>query len=125
QTSADWRALLDQNLGRSVGSKDSRARHEKTAALRELAESRFSVLVGPAGSGKTKLLSALCSDLAIRDGGILLLAPTGKARVRLQTQVGLPAQTLSQFLLRPFGRYEPTTGTYRLVPIGESETRFK
>jgi hypothetical protein len=40
--------------------KEERARQEKAAALAELAVRRFSVLIGPAGTGKTTLLSVLC-----------------------------------------------------------------
>ena len=53
------------------------ARKEKAAALAELAASRFSVLIGPAGTGKTTLVAALCRAPEIKEGGILLLAPTG------------------------------------------------
>ena len=85
---ADWRALLDKHLARE-GAKDAdefeeSARQEKTAALKELAEARLSVLIGPAGTGKTTLLSVWRSHRAISAGGILLLAPTGKARVRME-----------------------------------------
>ena len=52
-------------------------------ALKELAESKISVLVGDAGTGKTTVLVVLCSHQDIIDGAVLLLAPTGKATVRL------------------------------------------
>lgn len=68
-----------------------RAREEKTAALAELAASRFSVLVGPAGTGKTTVLRALCQHEQIAAKGVLLLAPTGKARVQLsQSAITMP-----------------------------------
>ena len=56
------------------------ARDEKAAALREIAESRFSVLVGSAGTGKTTLLSILCHHEEIKDKGVLLLAPNRKGQ---------------------------------------------
>ncbi len=116
---ADWRALLDKHLARE-GAKDAdefeeSARQEKTAALKELAEARLSVLIGPAGTGKTTLLSVLCSHRAISAGGILLLAPTGKARVRMEQSTkehGLSGQTIAQFL-KPH-RYDSATGRYKL-----------
>jgi len=75
----NWRALLDQRLPPPVQDpEEERARQEKAAALKELAESRFAVLIGPAGTGKTTLLSVLCSQKDIAAGGVLLLAPTGK-----------------------------------------------
>lgn len=115
-----WRKALDRALG---GANDptqdpdeDRAREEKTAALEELAASRISVLVGPAGTGKTTLLRTLCEEPQVAAGGVLLLAPTGKARVKLAQSVkGLdhPAQTIAQFLL-PSGRYVRETSRYQL-----------
>ncbi len=115
----DWRALLDKHLARE-GAKDAdefeeSARQEKTAALKELADARLSVLIGPAGTGKTTLLSVLCSHPAISSGGILLLAPTGKARVRMEQSTkahNLSGQTIAQFL-KPH-RYDSATGRYKL-----------
>jgi len=85
------------------------------AALKELAESRLSVLIGPAGTGKTTLLSVLCSHQQIADGGVLLLAPTGKARVRMEqstSHLSLKGYTIAQFL-SPH-RYNRSTGRYQL-----------
>jgi len=116
---ADWRALLDAHLAaQSPGKPDEveeGARAEKTAALKELAEARLSVLIGPAGTGKTTLLSVLCSHPKIDAGGVLLLAPTGKARVRMEQStrgLKLKGYTIAQFL-SPH-RYEGLTGRYRL-----------
>ena len=114
---ADWRTLLDEHLpAQSTGDIDEEdARKEKTAALTELAEARLSVLIGPAGTGKTTLLSVLCSHPEIEAGGILLLAPTGKARVRMEQStkdVKLKGYTIAQFL-SPH-RYDGATGRYRL-----------
>lgn len=115
--SADWRKLLDEELKDAAQDElEERARQEKTAALRELAESRFGVLIGPAGTGKTTLLSVLCQQPDIRAGGVLLLAPTGKARVRLDelaNDAGFKAQTLAQFL-KGCGRYIGATQRYRI-----------
>jgi len=116
---ADWRKLLDAHLaGQTMGQADEleeSARAEKTAALKELAEARLSVLIGPAGTGKTTLLSVLCSHPKVEAGGILLLAPTGKARVRMEQStrgLKLKGYTIAQFL-SPH-RYDGTTGRYRL-----------
>ncbi len=116
---ANWRKMLDEHLAQR-GSKEAdefeeSARLEKTAALMELAEARLSVLIGPAGTGKTTLLSVLCSQPAIAAGGILLLAPTGKARVRMEQSTkehNLTGQTIAQFL-KPH-RYDGSTGRYML-----------
>ena len=83
--------------------------------MAELAEARLSVLIGPAGTGKTTLLSVLCSHPEIEAGGILLLAPTGKARVRMEQStrnLRLKGYTIAQFL-SPH-RYDGATGRYRL-----------
>jgi ATP-dependent exoDNAse (exonuclease V) alpha subunit len=116
---ADWRALLNKHLA-STGAggeaeMEEKAREEKTAALKELAESRFSVLIGPAGTGKTTLLSVLCSHPQIAKDDVLLLAPTGKARVRIEqstSRLRLKGYTIAQFL-SPH-RYNGSTGRYQL-----------
>jgi hypothetical protein len=116
---ADWRGLLDEHLAKQGATKaddqEEDARNEKEAALKELAESRLSVLIGPAGTGKTTLLSVLCSQPEIAQGGVLLLAPTGKARVRMEEStrhLQLTGYTIAQFLTPH--RYDGSTGRYRL-----------
>jgi hypothetical protein len=118
EVKADWEGVLAVKLG-AVGAGDeaeARAREEKVAALAELAAARLSVLVGPAGTGKTTLLAALCEQPQISAAGVTLLAPTGKARVQLERGLGhvanIRARTIAQFLL-PARRYEPSTGVYR------------
>lgn len=124
---ADWRKLLDEHLENEDAPKveslkgkardvEEKARQEKTAALKELAESRVSVLIGPAGTGKTTLLSVLCSHPDIANGGVMLLAPTGKARVRMEqatAKLGIKGFTIAQFLSSS-DRYEGKTGRYKL-----------
>ncbi|MBA4019760.1 MAG: RNA helicase, partial [Pirellula sp.] len=116
---ADWRKLLEDYLAAAGapygGELEEKAREEKTAALKELAESRLSVLIGPAGTGKTTLLSVLCSHPQVANGGVLLLAPTGKARVRMEQatgDLGLKGYTIAQFLSPD--RYDISTGRYKL-----------
>lgn len=108
---ADWAALLNEALKEHTkGTPDEqelKARKEKAAALKEIAESRFSVLIGPAGTGKTTLLTILAGQKEVEDNGVLLLAPTGKARVRMEEvakDINVTAKTLAQFL-SGFGRY--------------------
>lgn len=112
-----WRDLLDKALGNKAKPDDQpeqQARAEKTAALEQIFGARLSVLVGPAGTGKTTLLQVLCHEPSVQRNGVLLLAPTGKARVRLEKQTGLTgAKTIAQFLL-PHDRYVWQTGAYRL-----------
>lgn len=113
-----WRDLVDKSLGEMPDDHDETAveelaRREKAAALEELFSARFSLLLGPAGTGKTRLLQMLCDLPEVRGDGILLLAPTGKARVQMQRNIeGLKALTIAQFLLPD--RFDPETQQYRL-----------
>jgi len=117
QVVEDWARLVAlklQKFGPPEDDEERRARAEKAAALAELAESRFSVLAGPAGAGKTTVLGILCSQPKIRSEGILLLAPTGKARVRMQELAEdstARALTVAQFL-NQHGRYDGRSGRY-------------
>jgi ATP-dependent exoDNAse (exonuclease V) alpha subunit len=111
---ADWRSVIDAQLGAPPADDDGDeelARQEKAAALEVLATSRVSVLIGAAGTGKTTLLRALSTLPGVSEGGLLLLAPTGKARVRMQAAIGHQAMTLAQLLVR-LDRYDGDTGRY-------------
>lgn len=122
QGNLDWRVLVDAAFEDPVKSPEEElARQEKAAALQELYCSRLSVLVGPAGTGKTTLLKVLCEQPEVKKGGILLLAPTGKARVRMETQIGISgAQTIAQFLVKR-KRYDPHTGRYHTAQAEKSD----
>jgi len=89
------------------------AREEKAESLRILTNYKFSVLIGPAGSGKTSLLEIFEQIPEISRGGVLKLAPTGKARVKL----GHDAKTLAQFLYS-LERYDAYTGNYFIKEDG-------
>lgn len=69
------------------------------------------MLSGAAGTGKTTLLGALVNS-NLKNDGILLLAPTGKASVRLFKKTGAEARTIASFLLS-HNRYD----TDRQTPI--------
>jgi ATP-dependent exoDNAse (exonuclease V) alpha subunit len=89
-----------------------------------MAESRISVLIGPAGTGKTTLLTILARQKDIEKGGIVFLAPTGKARVRMQeiankNNLNIPSFTLAQFLI-DLKRYDPKTQRYVLSGVKSS-----
>lgn len=114
--SHDWAKLLDEKFGAYTDNEERRARNEKAAALKEIAEARFSIFAGPAGAGKTTVLGILCSHPEIKGEGVLLLAPTGKARVRMQQLIGgngAKALTIAQFL-NQHDRYDGATGRYVL-----------
>jgi hypothetical protein len=109
-----WEKLLLDEFGNKPGSTklppeiEKRAREEKALALAKLYEGRFSVLCGRAGTGKTSVLRVFLKGLEELEGKrpILLLAPTGKARVRLMDRTKRDdgsvrdAYTIHQFLMR-------------------------
>ncbi len=118
EASYEWRQLVDEAIEFEAAADDlvdQAGRKEKAVALAELFAARMSVLVGPAGTGKTTLLKALASIAEVASGDVLFLAPTGKARVRMeQVTKNFRAQTIAQFLLK-LGRYDTETGAYRLL----------
>jgi hypothetical protein len=106
-----WEKLLLNEFGKKSKlppEVEERARKEKADALAKLYESRFSVLCGRAGTGKTSVLRVFLKGLEELEGQrpILLLAPTGKARVRLMDRTKRDdgsvrdAFTIHQFLMR-------------------------
>jgi energy-coupling factor transporter ATP-binding protein EcfA2 len=129
--SYDWRKLVDAELGALPTSEadrkdEERARREKAASLQQIAQSRFSVLVGPAGSGKTTLLRLLCDLPQVNERKVLLLAPTGKARVRMEEATGRLGQgkTLAQFL-QGLDRYDGASGRYYWNPAAPREKGYR
>ncbi|NTX39157.1 AAA family ATPase [Myxococcus sp. CA033] len=108
---ADWQKRLVQAISDAGGKFDNKnelhrqAIEEQALALERLLSPRLSVLVGRAGTGKTSVMGALMLSDALTKDGILLLAPTGKARVRLGKATNAEAMTVAQFLHR-LGRYD-------------------
>jgi len=102
-----WEELLKKEFEGHGASKlppevEERARTEKAEALDILWESRFSVLTGRAGTGKTSVLKVFLKGLEELEGQkkVLLLAPTGKARVRMMERTKRDdALTIHQFLM--------------------------
>jgi len=132
----DWRQKLDEKIKSEqlkrfgkileADEDEEKARQEKAACLQELANARLSVLVGPAGTGKTTLLSVLAQYPSVETKGVLLLAPTGKARVRMEEVIkgtNIKTATLAQFL-KNFKRYLPDLQQY-VLSDKFSETGFE
>ena len=98
----DWNSRVksvagyDANDKRSVSAADTQIR-----ALEMFGKKRLCVLTGAAGTGKTSVVEAFLKSQQIQNEGVLLLAPTGKARVKLgkQSTYG-EALTIAQFLTR-------------------------
>lgn len=104
----DWHALLRAGLHRhdATNHRHVAALDEKAHALEMITTRRLSVLVGRAGTGKTTVLGALLRSAKLAKDGVLFLAPTGKARVRItKASGGAEAMTVAQFLWRT-GRYD-------------------
>jgi len=108
---AEWRNLLIEAIRKTGAQVDlGNPRHldalqEQEEALERITTHRLGILVGRAGTGKTSVLGALVRCKEIAAEGVLLLAPTGKARVRLQRATDHEANTIAQFLYR-LGRYD-------------------
>ncbi|TBX68343.1 hypothetical protein EZL74_08510 [Flavobacterium silvisoli] len=87
------------------------ALEDQVTALQQLTSRKLSVLHGPAGTGKTTVLGALFGSKELKKEGILLLAPTGKARVKLEKMANASAFTIAQFLAKQkrfdFDRMKP------------------
>lgn len=107
----NWRELLSHALtegGTELSINDERrqlATEEQAKGLEAVTTRKLSVLVGRAGTGKTTVLGALLKSKTLASDGILFLAPTGKARVRLGQKTGAAAMTVAQFLYQ-LGRYD-------------------
>jgi hypothetical protein len=104
----DWEGLLKETIhstldeGETVDFESERVRRaieEQGNALNVITSRKLTCLVGRAGTGKTTLLGALSRAPSL-DGKLLFLAPTGKARVRLESRVakGTEVKTVAQFL---------------------------
>lgn len=110
----DWEKVCSELEDNSE--EQHNAKLEKISILSKMASSGIFVLTGGAGTGKTTLLSRFTSSREIREGGVLALAPTGKAMVRMREAFGnidqeFKFKTIASFLM-PFNRYSPVTGRY-------------
>jgi ATP-dependent exoDNAse (exonuclease V) alpha subunit len=124
--SADWATLLKAAITEAKSSFDEKnprhisALNEQADALEIITTRKLSVLVGKAGTGKTSVLGALLKCGKLNEDGILLLAPTGKARVRLGKATNQMAMTIAQFLFS-LKRYDGA----RQRPLFKGETYRK
>lgn len=98
----NWLPALHDLFGKPATERERVALEEKQAALGTMFSRRLSVLTGGAGTGKTSVLKVFLQELVRAEGRhpVMLLAPTGKARVRLSTKTGRNAMTIHQFLLK-------------------------
>ena len=103
---ADWKKLITESIeanGQKIDHRNPRhkaALDEQATALESICSRRLSVLTGGAGTGKTSVVGGLVRCGPLQQEGLLLLAPTGKARARLQGATKAEAMTVAQFLHR-------------------------
>jgi hypothetical protein len=98
----DWKAALVTEFGAPASEREEAALAEKASALATLYTQRISVLTGSAGTGKTSALKVFLDCLETTEGKLsaYLLAPTGKARVRLSSKTKRKSFTIHQLLLK-------------------------
>ena len=98
--SENWDSLVEGIDGYDPSNERSKsAAQDQIRALKMFSNKRLSVLTGAAGTGKTTIVKAFLNSEQIKRDGVLLLAPTGKARVRLASMSETRnAQTIAQFL---------------------------
>lgn len=74
-----------------------------------LSDKNIVAVTGPAGSGKTTIIRAVCDSIDDRD--VILCAPTGKAARRMTEVTGYPALTVHKLLEFPNPKeVDPKTG---------------
>ena len=123
---ADWKKLIALAIeanGQKIDLKNTRhkaALEEQAKALEKICSRRLSVLTGGAGTGKTSVVGGLVNCGALQKEGLLLLAPTGKARVRLQGATNASAMTVAKFL-NDLKRYDGT----RQRPLFEGKEIYR
>ncbi|MGH2873873.1 MAG: SF1B family DNA helicase RecD2, partial [Solirubrobacteraceae bacterium] len=71
---------------------------EQQAGLRTSLEHRLSVITGGPGTGKTASIRAIANAATSRGAHVLLVAPTGRAAVRISESSGLRASTVHSAL---------------------------
>ena len=84
-----------------------RLERRQSQALERSLESKFSIITGGPGVGKTTIIRALVDIYGERKLNIVLAAPTGRAAKRMSESVGAPAQTIHRLL-----KWNPATNEF-------------
>lgn len=80
---------------------------DQKAAVEGALNSQISVITGPAGSGKTSVISELIHNLKLRDRKYMLVSFTGKAVSRIRKTTGEEASTMDRMIFwAPEARFE-------------------
>jgi exodeoxyribonuclease V alpha subunit len=80
---------------------------QQSEALKASLKSKFSVITGGPGVGKTTIIRALVEIYKRRNLKVVLAAPTGRAAKRMAESVGSPAQTIHRLL-----KWNPVTNRF-------------
>ena len=96
---------------KAIGWWQSRAGFElapnQCLALTRSLASKFSIITGGPGVGKTTIIRALVEIYAAKGVSAVLAAPTGRAAKRMTESVGVPAQTIHRLL-----KWNPVTNRF-------------
>ncbi len=84
-----------------------RLESRQSQALERSLESKFSIITGGPGVGKTTIIRALVDIYGERKLKVVLAAPTGRAAKRMSESVGAPAQTIHRLL-----KWNPVTNEF-------------
>jgi ATP-dependent exoDNAse (exonuclease V) alpha subunit len=89
---------------------------QAAAASSVAGHDRLVLVVGPAGAGKTRTLTAAASDLHDHGRDVFGVAPTAKAARILQRDTGIPSDTVAKLLHEWHRADRPPLPEYRLGP---------
>lgn len=101
QIPLNWKDVLDEILEGELDPRFHQAVEEQTQSLSKMCISPFFALSGAAGTGKTTIIHAFIKGILSKQREtFLLLAPTGKAAVRLKEKTGKDAFTIHHVLMK-------------------------
>ncbi|HIF9108099.1 TPA: AAA family ATPase [Photobacterium damselae] len=72
---------------------------EQDGAIRCAVNNPISIISGGAGSGKTTIIGGVISQYIQTERNVILLAPTGKAALRMNEATGIKARTIAKFVV--------------------------
>ncbi|HET9102815.1 MAG TPA: AAA family ATPase [Solirubrobacteraceae bacterium] len=90
--------LAEGRRGAAAAAPATELTGEQRAAVAAAFTHRLSVVTGGPGTGKTASIRAIAGEATTRGGRVMLLAPTGRAAVRMTEASGLKARTVHSAL---------------------------